>query len=236
MRKFTRHGGFSLLEVLVALSIFAVIGLGANQLLRTVIDSNQAVKRSNAQTGRTMTAMALIERDLRQIVPRISRDEYGDSLPPIVVGDDTDLLTFTRTGWSNPLNRPRSSLQRVMYRWEENRLERHFWLVLDLAEDSEPQRQVLMEGVDSVSFNLIPKEDEDELSLQLEPQMDRLPAAVEIILTLEGRGDIRRIFPLVTALTMLDSSGPDNGSGDGSQGDPPIDNTRSSDGQNGGAP
>ncbi|MFT7138013.1 MAG: type II secretion system protein J, partial [Sulfitobacter sp.] len=39
-----RSNGFTLLEVLVAMAIFSVVGLGANQMLRTVIDTHQKTK------------------------------------------------------------------------------------------------------------------------------------------------------------------------------------------------
>ena len=42
--KVSRNRGFTLLELLVSISIFSIIGLGANQMLRTVMDSNERVR------------------------------------------------------------------------------------------------------------------------------------------------------------------------------------------------
>ena len=70
--------GFTLLEVLVAISIFAIIGLGANQMLRTVINTHDHTQASIKLYSEFSHAMAVMERDLSQAVPRGIRDEFGD--------------------------------------------------------------------------------------------------------------------------------------------------------------
>ena len=129
--------GFTLLEVLVAMSVFAVIGLGANQMLRTIIDTHEITKANNQTIISMVSVITMMDRDFSQIVPRQVRDEYGEPLQPLIVGSGKYDIEFSRTGWNNPTQRQRSILQRVAYQLEDGKLSRHFWLVLDRAEDSE---------------------------------------------------------------------------------------------------
>ncbi|MEJ6684004.1 MAG: type II secretion system minor pseudopilin GspJ [SAR86 cluster bacterium] len=196
------RGGFTLLEVLVAMSIFSVIGLGASQMLRSMIQTHDRTQARIESFSGVTQALLLMERDLTQIVDRPIRDEYGEPLPSLMVASGRYPLEFTRTGWNNPLNLPRSSLQRVAYDLlEDGQLVRHFWLVLDRAEDSSVKSQFLLVGVRGLRINLL---DEDGNQTDVWPgaaEPGMLPAGIEVILETEQLGEVRRLFPLVkTAL------------------------------------
>jgi general secretion pathway protein J len=61
-------------------------------------------------------------------------------------------LEFTRSGWRNLTEQGRSDLQRVAYEFTENQLIRYYWQVLDRGISVQPQAQVLMGGIDNISF------------------------------------------------------------------------------------
>ena len=69
----------------------------------------------------------------------------------LVIGNE-GAIEFSRTGWRNPLNLPRSEVQRVGYLLQDNKLLRAYWPVLDRAQDSEPAYQTLLENVERVEF------------------------------------------------------------------------------------
>jgi general secretion pathway protein J len=190
--------GFTLLEVLVAMSIFAFIGLGANQMLRTMIDTREITSASNKLMNSMVRAFSIMERDFSQIVPRGVRDEYGEPLESMQVGTGDYLVELTRTGWNNPAKRTRSNLQRVAYEIEEGVLVRHFWLVLDRAEDSEPITQELLEGVEDLRINLLDEEGEGTDAWPETEGQQSLPTAVEVILQSKGFGEVRRVFILAS--------------------------------------
>lgn len=208
--------GFTLLEVLVAMSIFSVIGLGATQMLRTMIKSHDRTQDRVASFNHVARAFMLLERDLVQIVNRPVRDEYGDPLPSLMLASGTYPLEFTRTGWNNPAQRSRSGLQRVAYELDANgRLLRHFWLVLDRAQDSAMQTQVLLDGVRDLRMQVV--NDQGEM-LETWPQADQdsaLPAGIELSIETSAMGSLRRIFPLVSVAVVrppLAEPGPGNDS------------------------
>jgi general secretion pathway protein J len=148
----SKHEGFTLLELLVALAIFSLIAVMAYGGLETVLNQ-QAQTEVNAESLAALQKTFLVmQRDIEQVVPRTIRDEFGDPQAPLI---GTSLFQFTRGGWNNPANHPRSTLQRVGYSLEDRQLFRYSWLVLDRAQDSAPVRQPLAEDIESMQVRYL---------------------------------------------------------------------------------
>ena len=143
----------------------------------------------------------LLTDDLQQLAPRPIRDELGDNLRPAL---DTGFqsgfaLELTRGGWSNPVVLPRSTLQRVGYRIEEEELVRYHWYALDRTLNSDPVSLSLLGGVEAIEFRFLVGD--EEFSDQWPPP-DRAPEAsvrerprgVEVTLLLANEGEIRRLI------------------------------------------
>ncbi|QQD24198.1 type II secretion system protein GspJ [Venatoribacter cucullus] len=175
-----RTRGFTLLEVLVAVGITAMIGVGSAQLLANIIDSRRITDIRAEQLASLQRFNMVVSRDIEQIINRGIRDQYGDLQPALLLNNGDYLLEFTRSGWRNSpfAERPRSELQRVAYRTESldsdvcagarARLEswgvldaqgeclvRYFWPVLDRASTSEPLAQVILEQVDRFEVDVL---------------------------------------------------------------------------------
>ena len=97
----TRQGGFTLLELLVAMAVFAIMSVVAYQGLRSVLQVNE-VSREHAQVlADLQVSLSVLERDLSQLVDIRVRDEFGDRLPPLRLlpgSDDYPLLELVRAG------------------------------------------------------------------------------------------------------------------------------------------
>lgn len=196
--------GFTLLEVLVAIFIFAIIGLSANQMLRSIIDTQSRVRAGNETFASISRTLTVIHRDLTQVIPRGIRDGYGEPMGPLVIGQGPYVLEFTRTGWNNPARHQRSEVQRVAYGVEDDTLYRYFWLVLDRAEDSEPRSQILLRNIEGFSASVVDPEGE---TADAWPELDSnqvLPPGLEITIDVEPIGQIRRVY----AMTDLPQSLP----------------------------
>ncbi|WP_430462515.1 type II secretion system minor pseudopilin GspJ [Thalassolituus sp. LLYu03] len=187
MRRTRRHSGFTLLEVLIAISITAMIGIGATQLLSNIINTKQATDIRSEKLASLQRFNMVISRDIEQIINRTVRDAYGDAQEAILLDAGDYPLEFTRTGWRNSpvASDPRAELQRVAYRLEDidsdiceparlrlqswgiaepqgECLVRYFWNVLDRASTSEPQAQVVLEQAEDLDIELLVQESSTE--------------------------------------------------------------------------
>lgn len=197
-----QQGGFTLLEMLVAVSIFAVISVMVYGGQVAVLKAKEGTERQALFLKRLQETMLMLERDIGQQVLRPVRDEFGDSQPPMVAADFGDYrLTLTRAGWQNPLDLPHSTLQRVAYGLEDEKLVRYSWIALDRAQGSEPYKLVLLESVHGLKLRFLDQKREWREQWPLydgdnKPQLI-MPLAVELTLEVYGWGDFRRVIPTV---------------------------------------
>jgi general secretion pathway protein J len=220
-----RSAGFTLLELLVALFIAAIMfamGYGAiNQALR----SRGSIRQHQQSLLALETAMSVMEQDFVQLAPRPVRDPLGnDDLPCLQGGPMSDtsiadgtadvsaasapLVALTRNGWSNPTGLQRSELERVAYVFDNGTLVREHWNVLDATLSSSPVKRNLLKHLNSVSFRYMsPTHTWVEtwppapINVSVPPLgQDSLyrtrPLAVEVTLDTKEWGKIARIFEI----------------------------------------
>jgi general secretion pathway protein J len=192
--------GFTLLELLVALSIFALLSVMAYGGLRSVLQQHSITSAEEQRLAELQKIYLLMQRDLEQAVPRPIRDEYGDTQPPLSGGS---AFQFTRGGWSNPLGHPRSDLQRIGYAWVDDHLVRYVWSVLDRAQDTQPLEQRLSDRFTGMEVRFLAGNDQwltqwpDPATVRAgAPPPENLPRAVEITLHHKQYGDLVWLFRL----------------------------------------
>lgn len=203
---FSRHcvrknQGFTLLEVLIAVAIFAVISGIAYSGLSSVLTASHKTQAVNRSLQEVQMAISLMHQDFTQIANRPVSDEFGTRQEAVVSGSAFEkIIRITRRGWRNPAQRTRSTLQRIAYRIDENTLIREYWQHLDRAPNPTIVSLPLLEKVKELSFRYY---DQNNAWQQQWPPLSQdqdqpvlLPRAIEMTLDTEQWGEIIRLFVL----------------------------------------
>lgn len=199
------HSGFTLMELLVSLLIFAILAAMAYGGLQVVLDAKKRTETHAVQLAKLQTFFAIMSRDIEQMIDRGIRDNYGQAQPSLT-GDGTT-LEFTRTGWRNPAGFVRSHMQRVAYVLEDQEITRLGWQVLDRAQGSAPMENMLIDHVNELDVRFL---DQDLLWQSQWPVLIAgsnnapagLPRAVEVVVDIEGWGRITRLFSVVGGMPV----------------------------------
>lgn len=188
------EAGFTLVELLVALAIFALISVAGVMLLRSGSDTQLAVKARLEDMSRINRLYNAMEGDLAQAVARPVRDQSGRPVPAFTENDaDTPgaLFGFVRAGWSNFDEAPRPGLQRVAYVLEGGALKRLSWPMLDGAAPTDAA--TLVENVSDAQLRYRDERGEWR-SDWTAADSNSLPRAVELRLTPQGKPEQRMLF------------------------------------------
>ena len=169
MRSSNKTLGFTLVEILVALLVFAVVGLLSTRLLSQSIDNQNNLQDRGQRLAEIHRAMRVLQRDMVQLSRRKIRDAQGEELPALIVSDQ-GAIEFSRVGWRNPLRQPRSEVQRVGYRWQDEKIIRGYWLTLDRSYDAEPAYQTLLENVEAIEFFAVDQLGNEHKQWPLDPE------------------------------------------------------------------
>lgn len=194
-----KQSGFSLLEVIIAVAVFALVAAagyaGLDALSRAAAFQREAAQRLE----QLQLAIALLEQDLSQTTARPVGTQNGRTLAAFT--GDQNQLTFTRSGWANPLNLPRSALKRVQWRFDGSQLQRFLWPVLDQVSLTPPELDSQLGDLRDLQFRYMesggrwldqwPPSSGVEVDANLE-----LPRAVEISFYREPAYRVHRIVEL----------------------------------------
>ena len=197
--------GFTLIEILVALIIFAIIASITSATLFHSFNSRDKVNAMADKLNKLELAMALMEQDISQTVPR---SVHGNDLTqyPVFVGENNH-IELTRAGILNPGQKERrSTMQRVAYRCASGKLYRKSWLELDTVNRSRSHEKVILTDLTSCQFQFYNRSlskleewrpQQSSNSKLVKPEL--LPKAIRVKLSLQNWGDIQPLFIIAEA-------------------------------------
>lgn len=195
-----KRGGFSLIELLVAVAIFAIMSALAYGGLNSIARTRGELARQEDAFRDLMRTVGMLQRDLRAVTARPVRGNFGQELPAFV--GSADHLEFTRLGFANPQAEPRANLERVLYELESGMLKRGRYAVLDRAPTTTPAVADLKIKAEDFRLRYM---DADNRWLdawpppQEKPDVTLLPRAVEWRLRTRSEGEIEGTVELVSA-------------------------------------
>jgi general secretion pathway protein J len=205
--------GFTLIEILVAVTIAAILAVMSFGAMREALEHREMLRTRAARLSEVQATMRNLVQDLSQLQPRPVREPVGEGFQAALVGTTaaSPEVTFTRGGWSNPVGAPRSTLQRVRYALRDGVLYRDYWGVLDAQLLPDPATRRLLDDVKDFQVRYM----DDSRNWQdswppvsqgfstaaqgaanaiNERQLRRRPIAVEVTLVLTDWGTITRII------------------------------------------
>ncbi len=194
---------FTLIEVLVALAIFSILAAFAYGTLGQTMLSAEMLNERMDRLQAIQRTIRYLSQDFLQLAPRPVRQELGDSLEAALRTDfgSEFALELTHGGWSNPAGLPRGTLQRTAYRLEDDELVRYYWTVLDRTLSNKAIAVTILDGVESLLIRYLI--DSGDWIEQWPPAtlpgplgFRQRPRAVEIVLTLQDEGEIRRVLEI----------------------------------------
>jgi general secretion pathway protein J len=202
-----RTRGFTLIELMVALFITALVFAMGYGAVNQALSSRQSLEDRQARLLAIQTAMRVFAQDFDQLSLRTVRDPAGQSWLPVILSGQSSqpYVTLTRGGWANPAGVQRPALQRVTYSLDDKVLSRNYTPVLDSLVTTTLVKRELLDGVKGVTFRYmdVTRQWRDQFPPQTQAgaQLQNLrlrPIAVEVTLDLEDYGKITRIFEVPT--------------------------------------
>jgi len=196
--------GFTLIEMLVAVMIFAMLATAGVVLLRGGVEGQAAITTHLDALADVQRGLATLDADLSQATVRISRTQAGTFAPAFfgrAAQSGEPLMQFVRDGWSNPGTLRRASLQKIEYWWREGRIERIGYPAVDGAAPPEPA--ILFEDVSALKLRY--RDRRGNWRERWAPETpQQMPTAIEMVLTRGREPPLTLRFLVGTAINQPD--------------------------------
>ncbi len=198
-----KQQAFTLLEIIIAMAISALIGVGAMTLLDDATIAHKNMQEQGDRYNQIERAWLFISNDIQQLAPRQFRDEFGDKKNNLFSDqqDGTTHLSFTRLGRRNPAGLARSNLEKLSYLVEEEKLKRISYAYPDGMNLEQGLKRLLLDDVESLEVNFFDGEEwngfwpvDTNLSNSVSSSENDLPVAIKISLQLKDLGIVERLF------------------------------------------
>ncbi|KUJ74553.1 type II secretion system protein GspJ [Thiomicrospira sp. XS5] len=194
-----KQAGFTLIELLIAVAIASVIAVLSYQAIHQGVlvkeNADESVERFEA-VQRTLWWM---EQDFTQMAPRTVQDVLGSPLPTFQLSYDYGAEMTRIAVYPSPYGI--AGLARIGYVLEDGVLYRQVWPVIDRAPDSEVERLPVLSDVARFEVRVLNADNQwQEIWPEADQPLTDLPRLIEVTLTLEDMGQIRRLFPGVDGL------------------------------------
>ncbi len=204
MRLTTKSRGFTLIEILIALAIFAVLAVIGYRTLSSMFQAREHLSVQSTVLRDQALFFTRMESDLGAILPRPTRNADGVEEPDLLVlsaaiSSIDPVIVFSRTGFAGAAGSA-AAPQRVGYRLNEGKLELLVWDGLDAAPRARPNAYTALNGVREFKWRVLDASGtwRPEWPIRGEPlsSQTRLPAALEMTITPTNGAPIVRVFAL----------------------------------------
>lgn len=194
--------GMTLLEILVALTIFVLMAGAAYIGLQQALVIQNGLELNRQFWRRLDTVMILVQQDLgqaRDLSQRIPLDatQAFTGTGEANLAAQGELMQFSRGGHASYSKEPVSPHVRVAYRLRDKTLYRVVWPRLNMPEDQQGIESVLMDGIKDVQvqyLDTVRQWNTDWPGLLRRETATALPTAVRLIVEMDDGRAYERVF------------------------------------------
>ena len=197
-RRHGREDGFTLIEVMVSVTIMALMSVLSYQAVDVVIEVNERSRSDLAEEAKLQRAWQIIGQDLLHLRPRTFVDERG-SIESAYLTDPSEFgLRFSRGGGPMIRSNP-SGVRRIAYSInEEQQLQRQSWAITGSTRDSEGTRLLILNDVEEILLEHLTPDysyDPNWPPLNQKVTIRSLPKMIRLTIRLVDKTETTVLFP-----------------------------------------
>ena len=197
-RRHGREDGFTLIEVMVSVTIMAFMSVLSYQAVDVVIEVNERSRSDLAEEAKLQRAWQIIGQDLLHLRPRTFVAERG-SIESAYLTDPSEFgLRFSRGGGPMIRSNP-SGVRRIAYSInEEQQLQRQSWAITGSTRDSEGTRLLILNDVEEILLEHLTPDysyDPNWPPLNQKVTIRSLPKMIRLTIRLVDKTETTVLFP-----------------------------------------
>ena len=193
--------GFTLIEIMVAVGIFAIIASIVGPALFQFLEIRERAGAKQDQLEGLQKTFLFLANDLRYASNRLGKNEFGEPVDATMTVGDDNLIELTAN--YPDLNLGGAGVPRkVSWQLEEGVLQRVQSPVMDPDGDTRVLKQSVLSDVKDVEFELSVVEDGRDNTSKKWDEQTRLPDKVTVTVTLENETEYRRVFTMLGGDTL----------------------------------
>lgn len=199
-----RKGGFTLIEILIALTVFAILATITSTVLYNAFNARTRVNAQAERLNAIQLAISIIQQDTTQTITRAVRGNEMRLFSAFI--GRKNYTEFTRDGFINPQSaEKRSTLKRVALVCEDDRLIHRTWESLDVPDRNRYEDKVLLDGLTECRLNYVSStlqvlNEWREQTISGSANPEPFPKALQINLKLKDWGALNLLFIIPGAL------------------------------------
>lgn len=198
MEKKFKELGFTLIEIMVAIIIFSIIATVSYRVIASLVKTKQIVDETQNKWGSISLVSSNLSQAVHRLIPLAVRDNNGNVLPAVygknkLTGVYDGQLEMTLSGSIGDEVTGVKPPKRIGYRFYNGSIYLITWPVLNRAQNSTPEIDLLVDNVDSFSVDFMYNDGKWYDSWPPETaDMSSLPLALKVSLLMKSGESIER--------------------------------------------
>lgn len=194
-----RQGGFTLIEIVISLFIFAVLSVMAWQGLYQIVRVEERSREQSVEQNQLSRAWAVLVQDMLHLRSRAVRNGFGDLEAAYTTAIQPYEVIFSRGGLPTIEGIIPMGMQRVAYLLNDNQeLVRRTWPLVDGYETEDGRDQIILQGVESISFEQLDSSNYFQpnwppINQEVGPR--QVPRMLRVTLSMQSGDEMDRLFP-----------------------------------------